>query len=92
MFTHSNLAHYETTASLLALDDAQSIAWKMAEHMGIKLGKILDMSYYDYGTRDPFTGNWYYNRQGTGSSTGGILVSPGIITVTQGIQLKYSIE
>jgi hypothetical protein len=41
--------------------------------------------------RDPFTGRWYYNIEGTGRSTGGIPVSPGIMTLATVIQIKCEV-
>ena len=90
-FTHSNIKDYESDANLLALDDAKNAAEKMARHMNLELGEVLDISYVV--DRDMFTGSiWYYDIEGTGRSTGGIPVSPGILTLSKRVQVKFRIK
>ena len=88
-FSHTNIEEYEYNANLLALDNARLAAEKMANHMGLRLGKVTDISYLM--ERDPFNGTWYYDIEGTGRSTGGIPVSPGIMTLSKRIQIKFRI-
>jgi len=89
-FSHSDIVKYESEADLLALSNAKLTAEKIAEHMGLRLGKIIDISYTI--ERDPFTGAWYYDSGPTGRSTGGIPVSPGIITISRRVQVKFRIN
>ena len=89
-FTHSNIEELESNVNLLALDNAKLNAEKMVEHIGLRLGKIIDISYII--DRDPFTGGLRYNDvEGNGRSTGGIPVSPGIMTLSRRVQVKYKI-
>lgn len=88
-FTHSKIKEYESDADLLALDDAKSSAEKITEHMSLKLDKIMDISYT--ANVNPFSGTFYFDKQGTGLSTGGIPVSPGIITLSKQVQIKYKV-
>jgi uncharacterized protein YggE len=90
-FTHSDIKKYESDADLLALDNAKASAEKIAEHMNLKLDKILDISYVTI--QNPFTGQLaLYDRQGSGLSTGGIPVTPGILTLSKQVQIKYRVK
>ncbi|MDR0403893.1 MAG: SIMPL domain-containing protein [Treponema sp.] len=88
-FTHSNIAQYETDANLLAFDDARSKAEKMAEHSGFRLGNILEVSYSK--NQDPNIDEFDIH-QGFYWSSVGVSALPGIITLSQWIQVKYRIE
>ena len=90
-FTHSNIKEYESNANLLALDDAKFAAEKIAEHIGMRLSEVFDISYII--DRDMFTGSiWYYDVEGQGRSTGGIPVSPGILTLSKKVQVKFRMK
>jgi uncharacterized protein YggE len=88
-FTHSNIVQYEVDASLLALDDARSKAEKITEHIGFSLGEIVDILYFENRDLDK---NWYSDIQGFYWSAVATSVLPAIITLSQKIQVKYSIK
>ena len=89
LFTHSNIVQYEVDASLLALNDARSKAEKTAEHIDFRLGGILDISYLEDQASDK---NWYNDIQGVHWAAVAISVLPDTITLSQKIQVKYSIK
>ncbi|MDR2471267.1 MAG: SIMPL domain-containing protein [Treponema sp.] len=89
LFTHSDLKQYNSELNLLALDDAKLSAQTMAEHMGYKLGETAKIAQPE--SRDPF-GNWYYDIEATGRSTGGIPVSPGIMTMKKVLEVQFELK
>lgn len=92
-FTHSDIKKYESDADLLALDNAKLSAEKIAEHMGLKLENILDISYETTRSSSsvglPYDDRLYFSSSLVGG--GGIPVSPGILTLSKQVQIKYKV-
>lgn len=89
-FSHSKASDYSSEADLLALDDAKASAQKMAERMNIRLGKILYLT--NSQEASGFSGDMMYERAYSKNLSGGIVVSPGILSVSRAVHVVYQIR
>jgi uncharacterized protein YggE len=89
-FTHSKLAEYESQADLLALDDAKNAAIQIAERMHVKLGDVLVIS--NTNTQNPDDGSMRYAAAYSKSLSSGIVLSPGILSVTRTVYTTFAIR
>ena len=91
-FDHSDRTGFESEANLVALDNAREAAAKMAERMGVKLGDVLYISDsgVDYsGYREFSNAPMMYAKAAT---DGGVVASPGILSVTRNVLVKFAIK
>jgi len=88
-FSHSKLSLYESEADLLALDDAKASAQKIAQRMGVKLGKVMRISNLSQG------GSSEYRSAATAYSkslSSGIAVAPGILNASRAVEVVFEID
>lgn len=93
-FSHSKLSEYSSQADLLALDDAKASAAKLAQRAGLKLGKVRFIS--DNGA-SPDSGGFGLESERVAlafSKTirSGIVVAPGILSLSRQVNAVYEIE
>ena len=92
-FDHSDRTGFESEANLVALDNAKEAAAKMAERMGVKLGDVLYISDsgVDYsGYREFSNAPMMYAK--AAADAGGVVASPGILSVTRNVLVKFAIK
>ena len=92
-FDHSDRTGFESEANLVALDNAKEAAEKMAKRMGVKLGDVLYISDsgVDYsGYREFSNAPMMYAK--ASADTGGVVASPGILSVTRNVLVKFAIK
>jgi uncharacterized protein YggE len=92
-FDHSDRTGFESAANLVALDNAKEAAEKMAKRMGVKLGDVLYISDsgVDYsGYREFSNAPMMYAK--SSADTGGVVASPGILSVTRNVLVKFAIK
>ncbi len=92
-FDHSDRTGFESEANLVALDNAKEAAEKMAKRMGVKLGDVLYISDsgVDYsGYREFSNAPMMYAK--SSADTGGVVASPGILSVTRNVLVKFAIK
>lgn len=90
-FDHSDRSGFESEACLAALDNAKEAAAKMAQRMGVKLGDVLYISDsgVDYsGYRESNSPMMYAKA----AADGGVVASPGILSVTRNVLVKFQIK
>ena len=90
-FDHSKKTEFKAEADLLALDDAKQSAQKIADIMGVKLGKILYISNTSISP-EPFVGLDYQVSYYQGNRSTGIISSPGILSESKNVQVVYEIR
>ena len=90
-FDHSNRTGFESEACLVALDNAKEAAAKMAQRMGVKLGDVLYISDsgVDYSGYRESNGPMLYAKS---AADGGVVASPGILSVTRNVLVKFAIK
>ena len=90
-FDHSDRSSFETEANLVALDNAKEAAAKIAQRMGVKLGDVLYISDngVDYSGYRESNGPMLYAKA---SADGGVVASPGILSVTRSVLVKFAIK
>jgi len=90
-FDHSERTGFESEACLVALDNAKEAAAKMAQRMGVKLGDVLYISDsgVDYSGYRESNGPMLYAKSAT---DGGVVASPGILSVTRNVLVKFQIK
>ena len=90
-FDHSDRSGFETEANLVALDNAKEAAAKIAQRMGVKLGDVLYISDngVDYSGYRESNGPMLYAKA---SADGGVVASPGILSVTRSVLVKFAIK
>ena len=90
-FDHSDRSSFETEANLVALDNAKEAATKIAQRMGVKLGDVLYISDngVDYSGYRESNGPMLYAKA---SADGGVVASPGILSVTRSVLVKFAIK
>ena len=91
-FDHSDRTGFESEACLVALDNAKEAAAKMAQRMGVKLGDVLYISDsgVDYsGYREFSNAPMMYAKA---AADGGVVASPGILSVTRNVLVKFAIK
>ncbi len=90
IFDHSQKSDYSSEADLLALDDAKLSASKIAERMGVKLGKVLSIS-----NLNEQVGTSRYSQEMISFSKSirsGIVISPGILSISKNINVVFEIQ
>ena len=92
-FDHSDRTGFESEANLVALDNAKEAAEKMAKRMGVKLGDVLYISDsgVDYSGYREFSNAPMMYAKASGDS-GGVVASPGILSVTRNVLVKFAIR
>lgn len=93
-YGHTKKTEFESEANLLALDNARTAAEKMAERLGVKVGKVLYISDIDSGSSmgvyaesaDCMVMNKSMNR------ASGIVVAPGILSSTKAVAVAFEIK
>ena len=90
-FDHSDRTGFESEACLVALDNAKEAAAKMAQRMGVKLGDVLYISDsgVDYSGYRESNGPMLYAKS---AADGGVVASPGILSVTRNVLVKFQIK
>jgi len=90
-FDHSERTGFESEACLVALDNAKEAAAKMAQRMGVKLGDVLYISDsgVDYSGYRESNGPMLYAKS---AADGGVVASPGILSVTRNVLVKFQIK
>ena len=90
-FDHSDRTGFESEANLVALDNAKAAAEKMAQRMGVKLGDVLYISDsgVDYSGYRESNGPMLYAKA---AADGGVVASPGILSVTRNVLVKFQIK
>ena len=75
----------------MALDNAKAAAEKMAQRMGVKLGDVLYISDsgVDYSGYRESNGPMLYAKA---AADGGVVASPGILSVTRNVLVKFQIK
>ena len=91
-FDHSKKTEYKAEADLLALDDAKQSAQKIADRMGVKLGKILYISNTNYSSNPYFEIDYLQGLSYQRSGNSGIIVSPGILSESKNVQVIYEVK
>lgn len=93
-YSHTKKSDYEAEANLLALDDAKLAAEKMAERMGLKVGKVLFIS--DVNTNAPM---YYYEdsyeaeaENKSLSRASGFVVAPGILSSKKEVIVSFELK
>jgi len=93
-FSHSKLSEYSSQADLLALDDAKASAAKLAQRIGRKLGPVRFIS--NNGSLPDSNLNDMELARGTmafsKSLRSGIVVAPGILSLSRQVQAVFELE
>ena len=78
-------------SNLVALDNAKAAAEKMAQRMGVKLGDVLYISDsgVDYSGYRESNSPMLYAKA---AADGGVVASPGILSVTRNVLVKFQIK
>lgn len=91
-FGHSDSSSFESEATLKALDNAKEEAGKIADRMGVKLGEVIYISDNgaDYsGYRESINSPMMFAKA---SADSGVVASPGLLSVTRSVLVKYRIK
>lgn len=90
IFDHSERNKYEAEANLLALDNAKKTAEKIAERMNVKLEEVIYIADSDYADNYDYAD---YNISAYSKSMrAGVLASPGILSTSKKVLVKYKIK
>jgi uncharacterized protein YggE len=90
-FSRSNYAEVASQADMLALDDARQAAQKMADKMKVQLGEVLFISNTGENPPAEYAGA-YETRSFAKNSGGGIVLSPGQLSVAKSVQVVFKIK
>lgn len=89
VFDHSERSQYEAEANVAALDNAKKTAEKMAERMNVQLGDVIYIADSDYTENEK---KIYAARAYSKSMDVGIIASPGILSASRQVLVRYKIR